>query len=185
MANVTPSVKMAEVLCGAATNAEHYDKIMQNNNNNNNNNNNMNINKNVIVEDALKIPEHLKYEPQTEYPAVKGTVLQEFYGGSNILITGGTGEPIVYVQYVNTSIFYRNSFYWVAGFLGKMLLYKLLHSCPGIENIFLLVRQKKGKDVHSRVEEIFDDPVSIIFFKKHIVRNSRKFILFFIFFLDD
>lgn len=38
-----------------------------------------------------------------------------------------------------------------------MLLHKLLVSCPGIENIYLLVRSKKGKDVHSRVEEIFND----------------------------
>uniref|UniRef100_A0A182P6X5 Fatty acyl-CoA reductase n=1 Tax=Anopheles epiroticus TaxID=199890 RepID=A0A182P6X5_9DIPT len=37
------------------------------------------------------------------------------------------------------------------------LIYKLLTSCPGIENIFLLVRSKRGKDIFSRVEEIFDD----------------------------
>jgi alcohol-forming fatty acyl-CoA reductase len=39
------------------------------------------------------------------------------------------------------------------------MLQKILSSCPGIECIYLLVRSKKGKDVHSRVEEIFDDPM--------------------------
>ncbi|ETN61391.1 hypothetical protein AND_006947 [Anopheles darlingi] len=39
----------------------------------------------------------------------------------------------------------------------EALIYKLLTSCPGIENIFLLVRSKRGKDIFSRVEEIFDD----------------------------
>ena len=35
---------------------------------------------------------------------------------------------------------------------------KLLRTCE-IENIFLLIRSKKGKDIHSRIEEIFDDPL--------------------------
>jgi alcohol-forming fatty acyl-CoA reductase len=39
------------------------------------------------------------------------------------------------------------------------MLQKILSSCPNIECIYLLVRSKKGKDVHSRVEEIFDDPM--------------------------
>uniref|UniRef100_A0A182LV03 Fatty acyl-CoA reductase n=1 Tax=Anopheles culicifacies TaxID=139723 RepID=A0A182LV03_9DIPT len=41
--------------------------------------------------------------------------------------------------------------------IAASLIYKLLTSCPGIENIFLLVRSKRGKDIFSRVEEIFDD----------------------------
>lgn len=46
------------------------------------------------------------------------------------------------------------------GFMGKVLIEKLLRSCSTIENIYLLIRQKKGKDIHTRVEELFDDPVS-------------------------
>lgn len=53
-----------------------------------------------------------------------------------------------------------------------MLLYKLFRSCPGIENIYILVRQKKGKDVHSRVEEIFDDPVSVFFYCIFVLLNA-------------
>ncbi|KAM3955664.1 fatty acyl-CoA reductase wat [Aphomia sociella] len=63
------------------------------------------------------------------------TDVQEFYKGKNILITGATG------------------------FLGKILVEKLLRSCPGVENLYLLVRQKRGKDIFTRIEEIFDDPV--------------------------
>lgn len=36
---------------------------------------------------------------------------------------------------------------------------KLLRSCPDVENIYLLVRPKKGLDIHTRLEEIFDDLV--------------------------
>ncbi|XP_059057689.1 fatty acyl-CoA reductase wat-like [Achroia grisella] len=61
--------------------------------------------------------------------------VQEFYKGKNILITGATG------------------------FLGKILVEKLLRSCPGVENLYLLVRQKRGKDIFTRIDEIFDDPV--------------------------
>lgn len=43
--------------------------------------------------------------------------------------------------------------------MGKMLIDKLLRTCPGIENIYLLVRPKKGKDIHTRLDEIFDDLV--------------------------
>jgi fatty acyl-CoA reductase len=68
-------------------------------------------------------------------PQTKLTTLQQFYSGQSIFITGGTG------------------------FLGKLLIEKLLRSCPGIVSIYLLVRPKKGKDVHQRAEEIFDDPV--------------------------
>ncbi|CAO1326836.1 unnamed protein product [Diamesa serratosioi] len=61
--------------------------------------------------------------------------IQRFYNQTNIFITGGTG------------------------FMGKILIEKLLRSCPGIDNIYLLVRPKKGKDIHTRIEETFDDPL--------------------------
>ncbi|XP_072948576.1 fatty acyl-CoA reductase wat-like [Epargyreus clarus] len=63
------------------------------------------------------------------------TDIQKFYHGKNILITGATG------------------------FLGKVLVEKLLRCCPGVENLYLLVRPKRGKDIYTRIEEIFDDPV--------------------------
>lgn len=68
--------------------------------------------------------------------------IQNFYNGQSIFVTGGTG------------------------FMGKILIEKLLRECPGISFIYMLVRPKKGKDMHQRIEELFDDPVkiSIIFF---------------------
>lgn len=41
--------------------------------------------------------------------------------------------------------------------MGKMLLEKLLRTLSGIENIYLLIRPKKNKDIHTRVDELFDD----------------------------
>lgn len=63
------------------------------------------------------------------------TPIQKFYAGANVLITGGTG------------------------FLGKLLIEKLLRSCPELSTIYVLVRSKKGKEVHERVEELFEDAV--------------------------
>ena len=65
----------------------------------------------------------------------RGTEIQEFYRGANVLVTGATG------------------------FMGKVLVEKLLRSCPHLSNIYLLVRSKKGKNSESRLDEIFDDPV--------------------------
>ncbi|KAJ8956340.1 hypothetical protein NQ318_015078, partial [Aromia moschata] len=63
------------------------------------------------------------------------TPVQEFYDGANVFITGSTG------------------------FLGKILVEKLLRSCPGISTVYLLVRNKKGKNLHTRIDEVFDDVI--------------------------
>lgn len=67
---------------------------------------------------------------------MEGSPIQQFYQDKCILITGGTG------------------------FMGKVLTEKLLRTCPGVSQIFLIVRPKKDKSVLKRVEEIFADPVS-------------------------
>lgn len=59
----------------------------------------------------------------------------EFYNGRSIFITGGTG------------------------FMGKVLVEKLLRSCPGIKNIFLLVRPKRGQEINLRLSEILNGPL--------------------------
>lgn len=69
---------------------------------------------------------------------VRQTPVQKFYAEENVLITGGTG------------------------FLGKMLIEKLLRSCNNINTIYLIIRAKKGKHMHTRVEELFEDVVSTI-----------------------
>uniref|UniRef100_A0A8D8QHM0 Fatty acyl-CoA reductase n=1 Tax=Cacopsylla melanoneura TaxID=428564 RepID=A0A8D8QHM0_9HEMI len=62
-----------------------------------------------------------------------GTPIQEFFRDGSVFITGGTG------------------------FMGKVLIEKLLRSIPHLKRIYLLVRPKKGKDVQERLESIFTD----------------------------
>lgn len=64
--------------------------------------------------------------------------IANWYSGKNILITGGTG------------------------FMGKILIEKILRSCPNIASIFILVRNKKGKDVSQRLDDILNSPVKYL-----------------------
>lgn len=62
--------------------------------------------------------------------------IASFYRGRSILVTGSTG------------------------FMGKVLVEKLLRTCPGITNIYLLMRPKKGNDVRTRLMELVNSTVS-------------------------
>ncbi|VEN48883.1 unnamed protein product [Callosobruchus maculatus] len=62
------------------------------------------------------------------------TEIQKFYKGSNVFLTGGTG------------------------FLGKILIEKLLRSTE-VNTVYLLIREKKGKNAHTRIDELFDDEI--------------------------
>ncbi|XP_012288354.1 fatty acyl-CoA reductase 1 isoform X2 [Orussus abietinus] len=55
-----------------------------------------------------------------------------FFRGCNVLVTGGSG------------------------FLGLLLIEKLLRSCSDINKLYLLIRPKKGKSPEERLKEIFD-----------------------------
>ncbi|KOX72974.1 hypothetical protein WN51_01342 [Melipona quadrifasciata] len=59
--------------------------------------------------------------------------IAEFFAHTNILITGGTG------------------------FLGCLVIEKLLRCCPGITKLYMLVRPKKGKTALERYKEIFEE----------------------------
>jgi len=60
----------------------------------------------------------------------------ECFKGKCIFITGGTG------------------------FVGKVLVEKMLRDCSQLDKIYLLVRPKKGKEPSTRVDELFESPVS-------------------------
>ncbi|XP_075145603.1 waterproof [Haematobia irritans] len=62
------------------------------------------------------------------------TPMQMFYKDKGIFLTGGTG------------------------FFGKIIIEKLLR-VTDVGQIFLLIRTKKGKDVQTRLDDIFNEPV--------------------------
>ncbi|XP_076239560.1 fatty acyl-CoA reductase 1 [Calliopsis andreniformis] len=63
------------------------------------------------------------------------TSVKDFYRDRSIFITGGTG------------------------FMGKVLVEKLLRSCPGIKNIYVLMRPKKSQDVQQRLQQLLNGPL--------------------------
>ncbi|CAH0715880.1 unnamed protein product, partial [Brenthis ino] len=58
--------------------------------------------------------------------------IQKMFSGSTVFLTGATG------------------------FIGKLLVEKLLRSCPKIKKLYLLIRPKKNKDIKKRLQEQFD-----------------------------
>lgn len=64
------------------------------------------------------------------------TPVQEFYKGKTIFITGASG------------------------FMGKVLLEKLLYSCSELNQVIILMRPKREKTPEKRLEEMFKLPVS-------------------------
>nr|CAI5836687.1 unnamed protein product [Callosobruchus analis] len=75
--------------------------------------------------------------------------IPEYFKGKNVFITGATG------------------------FIGKVLIEKLLRSCPEIGNIYVLIREKKGKDPAKRIKEMTDVALFDVL-KKTYPDNLRK-----------
>ena len=65
-----------------------------------------------------------------------GTPVQEFFRDAVILMTGGSG------------------------FLGQVLVEKLLRSCPHIGRIYLLMREKDNRSPQQVLEAMFENRVS-------------------------
>ncbi|KAG5888820.1 hypothetical protein JTB14_016022 [Gonioctena quinquepunctata] len=82
----------------------------------------------------------------TEYP----DRIAEVYRDKTIFITGGTG------------------------FVGKVLLEKLLRSCSGLKKIILLIRTKKGKKTHERLRDVMNDPLFELVKKERGVDIIKK-----------
>lgn len=73
----------------------------------------------------------------------------------------------------------------------QVLVEKLLRSCPGIKNIYLLMRPKRGQEVAVRLNELLNSPVSS--FASHLCLSlqyvlclsSHWFVVFFFYQLFD
>ena len=75
--------------------------------------------------------------------------VQEFYKDKTIFITGGSG------------------------FMGKVLIEKLLYSCSALKQIIILMRSKRGKTQQMRIKEFEALPVSNFL---EIICNIRDFL---------
>lgn len=95
------------------------------------------VNSKYYVDPLELLGERSFNEPREIDESEVGSPIQEFYRGAVIFLTGGTG------------------------FMGKVLIEKLLRACPHIKHIYLLIRSKKGKNVEQRLEDIFEDRVSV------------------------
>lgn len=62
--------------------------------------------------------------------------------------------------------FYRNAYILVTGgtgFVGKVLLEKLLRTCDSLQCIYVLLRSKRGLSSEERYHELIQNPVKILF----------------------
>ena len=71
----------------------------------------------------------------TEKPAMSSIV--EYYRGKTVLVTGATG------------------------FMGKVLVEKLLRACPDVDTLYLMVRHKAGQTPAQRINSIVEGKVRI------------------------
>ncbi|XKL65276.1 hypothetical protein PGB90_008696 [Kerria lacca] len=64
-----------------------------------------------------------------------------------------------------------------SGFLGKVLLEKILRKCPKVKVIYLLLRTKKSKSSHQRIHELFNSPVFDLLKNTHGVEITKKVVV--------
>ncbi|XP_070391766.1 fatty acyl-CoA reductase 1-like isoform X1 [Dermacentor albipictus] len=95
------------------------------------------LNGSVLQEASAMSPEDYIEQQQSATPVGvhgenDGSQVAQFYKDRVVLITGGTG------------------------FIGKVLLEKLLRSCSDLKRVYLLVRSKRGKEPQARLKKMFD-----------------------------
>lgn len=72
--------------------------------------------------------------------------------------------------YVGRSVFVTGA----SGFMGKVLIEKLLRSCPEIREIFLLIRPKKGVSIDERLAKILALPVSTVESRSESLKRRHR-----------
>lgn len=86
---------------------------------------------NVVDDDPFEILKELENAPRPK--PNKRSQIADFYRGRCVLITGASG------------------------FIGKVLIEKLLRTCPLVERIYVLIRPKWNKKPHERLRELLDN----------------------------
>jgi fatty acyl-CoA reductase len=81
------------------------------------------------------LDENNNLEDFAKNPNIKTRCIKEFFDNCNVFVTGSTG------------------------FLGKVLIEKLLRTCDGIEKIYILLRPKRGVGSEQRFEEYLRNPI--------------------------
>ncbi|XP_057376134.1 putative fatty acyl-CoA reductase CG5065 [Daphnia carinata] len=66
---------------------------------------------------------------------MKQSIISEFYNGRSVFVTGATG------------------------FMGKVLVEKLLRACPGIERLYLLMRTSGGQTADCRLQGLIQNQI--------------------------
>ncbi|KAK9879057.1 hypothetical protein WA026_003872 [Henosepilachna vigintioctopunctata] len=69
-----------------------------------------------------------------EFECEDGSNIVRYYNEKTIFLTGATG------------------------FLGKLILEKILRTCKGVKRIYILVRPKKGVNINDRIDQLFAGP---------------------------
>lgn len=90
---------------------------------------------NDIMHELGNIQDVIKELKEDGSPLDENPTISEFFADQEIFITGGSG------------------------FIGKVLIEKLLRSLPGLKTIFVLLRPKRGKTIEQRLQDIIDTPL--------------------------
>lgn len=86
----------------------------------------------------------------SESSVVIGSEIAEYYKNKSIFITGATG------------------------FIGKVLIEKLLRSCSELKAIYILIRSKRGQNIQERLNEMFNNELfaNITQFNPEVIRQK-------------
>lgn len=116
----------------------HRDAFVGDANNNSNTTINTNSNNNNNSHNGIANNNNSVFSASNSSFDTNRHSIKSFYQNSVILVTGGTG------------------------FIGKVLLEKLLRSCENIQCIYVLLRTKRGLSSEERYKQLIQNPVGII-----------------------
>lgn len=66
-------------------------------------------------------------------------------------------KGVIAAWYAGKSVFVTGA----SGFMGKVLVEKLLYGCPELKTLYILLRDKRGRTAEQRIDDMWKLPVSI------------------------